>query len=296
MDRYPAVDRSRKSRPLDARYWKRPRVMGVLNVTPDSFSDGGRWIRSTAAIAHGVRMARAGADIIDVGGESTRPDAAPVPADEEIRRIKPVVRALAAKGIMVSIDTSKASVAEVAFEAGAKILNDVTALADPRMGPLAARAGVAVILMHMKGTPRTMQDDPRYDDVVREIKAFLRAAIKRAGKAGIPRERLLVDPGIGFGKTAEHNLEILQRLDEFVSLGPPIAIGTSRKRFIGHVLDRPVDRRLWGTAATVATAVLRGARLVRVHDVEAMVDVVRMASLLRKDSFLASGFPAAVLE
>lgn len=261
--------------------FSRPLVMGVLNVTPDSFSDGGRWLSPRAAVARGLALAREGADVVDVGGESTRPGADPVSADEEIRRTVPVVRALARRGVTVSIDTSKAGVADAAFRAGAKILNDVTALADPAMPGLAARARVAVILMHMKGTPRTMQRRPRYRDVVREILDHLRARIRLAVRAGIGRERIIVDPGIGFGKRPEHNLEILRRLDEFAALGRPVAIGTSRKSFIGRFLDRPVDRRRDGTAATVAAAVLRGARLVRVHDVPEMADVVRMSALLR---------------
>jgi len=255
--------------------------MGVLNVTPDSFSDGGTWIDARSAIAHGVRLARQGADIIDVGGESTRPGAEPVAADVEIRRVVPVVRALARRGLAVSIDTSKAAVASAAIDAGASIVNDVTALADPAMAPLAARARVAVILMHMKGTPRTMQARPRYGDVVKEILAFLRARLRAATSAGIARERLIVDPGIGFGKLPRHNLEILRRLGEFAALGRPVAIGTSRKRFIGHYLGRDVDERVPGTAATVAAAVLRGASLIRVHDVDVMADVVRMSTLLR---------------
>jgi len=261
---------------------RRTLVMGVLNVTPDSFSDGGRFATPRAAVAHGVRMAQAGADIIDVGGESTRPGAAPVAPDAEIERVVPVVRVLARRGIVVSIDTSKAAVAAEAIRAGATVLNDVTALAGDGMAELAARMRVAVILMHMKGTPRTMRKSARYRDVVREVKAFLRRAVERAVRAGVARERILVDPGIGFGKRPAHNLEILRRLGEFASLGRPIVVGTSRKSFIGHFLGRPVDGRLHGTSATVAAAVLRGAAVVRVHDVEAMMDVVRMTDLLRE--------------
>jgi dihydropteroate synthase len=256
--------------------------MGVLNVTPDSFSDGGRWIDPERAIAHGRKMIRDGADILDVGGESTRPGAAIVPEAEERRRVVPVVKTLAREGVLVSIDTSKASVAEAAFEAGAKILNDVTALrGDRRMAGLAARAGVAVILMHMKGTPRTMQKNPRYRDVVAEILRFFREKLKIALRAGIPRDKIALDPGIGFGKLPEHNVEILRRLDEFRRLGGALAVGTSRKSFIGHFLGRRVDERVSGTAATVAAAILRGADIVRVHDVPEMVDVARMTDLLR---------------
>jgi dihydropteroate synthase len=255
--------------------------MGVLNVTPDSFSDGGRWIDPERAIARGRAMIHEGADIIDVGGESTRPRAAVVPESEERRRVVPVIEALARDGALVSIDTSKAAVAQAAFEAGAKILNDVTALGDRRMAALAAKAGVAVILMHMKGTPRTMQKNPRYRDVVAEILRFFREKRKIALRAGIPRDKIALDPGIGFGKSPEHNVEILRRLDEFRRLGGALAVGTSRKSFIGHFLGRRVDERVSGTAATVAAAILRGADIVRVHDVREMVDVARMTDLLR---------------
>ncbi len=257
-------------------------VMGILNVTPDSFSDGGLWTDPDRAVARGLDMVRQGARIIDVGGESTRPGARAVPEEEERRRVLPVVERLAREGVLVSIDTSKAGVARAAFRAGARILNDVTALrGDPAMARAAARAGAAVILMHMKGTPRTMQKDPRYGDVVADLCRFLRKALKNALSAGIPRDRIFIDPGIGFGKKPEHNMEILRRLDEFHSLGCPLVIGTSRKSFIGHCLGRPAGERLPGTAATVTAAVLRGADVVRVHDVREMSDVARMADLLR---------------
>lgn len=259
--------------PLD-----RTLVMGILNVTPDSFSDGGKWVDVDRAVARGLEMRAQGADIVDVGGESTRPGAPPVGADEEMRRVLPVIERL---GGRISIDTSKAVVAEAALRAGARIVNDVTALRDPRMARVVARAGAAVILMHMKGSPRTMQKNPRYRDVVRDISDFLRRRLRRALSAGIPRDRILVDPGIGFGKRPEHNLEILRRLSEFRRLGCPIAIGTSRKSFIGQVLGRDVHERLAGTAATVAAAVLRGADLVRVHDVKEMADVARMSDALK---------------
>ena len=256
--------------------------MGILNVTPDSFSDGGRWIDPKGALGHARRMVREGADLIDVGGESTRPGAPVVPAAEEIRRVLPVVGPLAKEGVLVSIDTSKAAVAEAAFEAGARVLNDVTALrGDRRMARVAARAGVAVVLMHMKGTPRTMQKNPKYADVVAEILRFFREKLKIALRAGIARDKILLDPGIGFGKSPEHNVEILRRLDEFRRLGCALAIGTSRKSFIGYFLGRRLDERMSGTAATVAAAILRGADVVRVHDVREMVDVARMTDLLR---------------
>ena len=257
-------------------------VMGVLNVTPDSFSDGGRWVTPDRAVRRARVMVREGADMIDVGGESTRPRSQPVPVREEIRRVVPVVERLAAAGIVVSIDTSKAAVAREAFRAGAKVLNDVTALrGDRAMARTAALAGVAVILMHMKGRPRTMQRNPRYRDVVKEIMSFFRESLRNAWRAGIERDKIILDPGIGFGKLPEHNLEILRRLDEFRSLGRPLAIGTSRKSFIGRALNRRVDDRVSGTAATVAAAILRGADLVRVHDVREMTDVARMTDLLK---------------
>ena len=263
-------------------FGKRTTVMGVLNVTPDSFSDGGDWLDPDRAVRRARAMIREGAHLVDVGGESTRPGARPVSADEEIRRVIPVLERLARENILVSIDTSKARVAEAAFRAGAKILNDITALrGDPGMARAAARAKVAVILMHMKGTPRSMQRNPQYRDVVKEIMAFFREILKNAWRAGISRDKIILDPGIGFGKSPEHNLEILRRLDEFRSLGRPLAIGTSRKSFIGRALGRRVDDRASGTAATVAAAILRGAAVVRVHDVREMSDVARMTDLLR---------------
>jgi dihydropteroate synthase len=263
-------------------FGRRTYVMGVLNVTPDSFSDGGDWIDPDRAVRRARTMVREGADLVDVGGESTRPGARPVSAEEEIRRVVPVIARLARERILVSIDSSKAAVAEAAFRAGAKILNDVTALrGDPAMGRLAARAGVPVILMHMKGSPRTMQRNPEYRDVVKEIVSFFREILRIALRAGISRDKIILDPGIGFGKSPEHNLEILRRLDEFRSLGRPLAIGTSRKSFIGRALGRRVDDRVSGTAATVAAAILRGADVVRVHDVREMSDVAHMTDLLR---------------
>ena len=263
-------------------FGRRTYLMGVLNVTPDSFSDGGDWMDPVRALRHARSMVRQGADVIDVGGESTRPGARAVRADEELRRVVPVIEALAAEKILVSVDTSKAAVARAAFRAGAKILNDVTALrGDRAMGRAAADAGVAAILMHMKGTPRTMQRNPAYGDVVKEIIGFFRKILTNAWSAGIERDKIILDPGIGFGKLPEHNLEILRRLDEFRALGRPLAIGTSRKSFIGRALGRRVDDRVSGTAATVAAAILRGADVVRVHDVREMSDVARMTDLLR---------------
>jgi dihydropteroate synthase len=257
-------------------------VMGVLNVTPDSFSDGGDWTDPDRAVRRARRMVRDGAHVVDVGGESTRPGSRGVSTAEELRRVVPVIERLAAEKILVSVDTSKAAVARAAFKAGAKILNDVTALrGDRAMAKTAADAGAGVILMHMKGTPRTMQKNPGYADVVAEISGFFREILKTAWRAGIERDKIMLDPGIGFGKSPEHNLEILRRLDEFRSLGRPLAIGTSRKSFIGRALNRQVHDRLSGTGATVAAAILRGADLVRVHDVREMSDVARMTDLLR---------------
>ncbi|MBI4730119.1 MAG: dihydropteroate synthase [Acidobacteria bacterium] len=257
----------------------RAHVMGIVNVTPDSFSDGGRFGSPAAAVEHGLALAEEGADILDVGGESTRPGADRVDAAEEIRRVIPVVEGLAAKTpVPVSIDTTKAAVARAALDAGARILNDVSAgRFDSEILPLAAERGAPVVLMHMKGEPRTMQRDPVYADVVGEVAAFLdeRAAAARA--AGVAEDRILLDPGFGFGKTREHNLVLLARLRELRCLGYPVVAGTSRKSFIGATLgDLPVAERLEGTAATVALAVAAGAAVVRVHDVLAMARVASM--------------------
>jgi dihydropteroate synthase len=261
------------------KFGERTLVMGIVNVTPDSFSDGGLHFDPDRAVEAGLAMKEA--DVLDVGGESTRPGAEPVSAEEEIRRIGPVVKALASRGRLVSIDTTKPSVARAAFEAGARLLNDVSALADPGLGREAARARVPVILMHMKGTPRTMQAEADYRDVVAEIADFFRERLDRALSLGISRARILLDPGIGFGKRPEHSLEILRRLEEFRSLGRPVVVGTSRKSFIGHVLGRAVGARRDGTSATVAAAVLRGADMVRVHDVREMADAARMADRMK---------------
>jgi dihydropteroate synthase len=258
------------------------KIMGVLNVTPDSFSDGGRYLDAEAAIAHGLSLEADGAGILDIGGESTRPGAAPVSEEEELRRVLPVIEGLLDSGCQaqISIDTSKAAVAAHALRTGATLINDVTALrGDPEMAGVAAETGAECCLMHMLGDPRTMQRDPHYDDVVGDIKAFLEERIAFAVKAGIAAERLLVDPGIGFGKTVAHNLELLRRLDEFLGLGPPVVIGTSRKSFLGRLTGResPEDR----LAATIATNVLayeRGARVFRVHDVAPVRDALTVAA------------------
>jgi len=260
-------------------------VMGVLNVTPDSFSDGGQHFAAEAAVRHGLEMVEAGADIIDVGGESTRPGAETVPETDEIRRVVPVIEALMAKATpFISIDTYKPAVAAAALDAGARMVNDVNGLRDAKMMALVARRGVPAVIMHMQGTPRDMQKNPTYADVVGDILAFLRAQIAAAVRAGVAAERLIVDPGIGFGKTVAHNLESLRRLDEFRSLGRPVMIGTSRKSFIGQVLGVPVEQRLMGTAATVAWAVAKGAKIVRVHDVGEAVQVVRMCDAIKAEA------------
>jgi dihydropteroate synthase len=258
-----------------------PAVMGILNVTPDSFWDGGRYFDRRAAVAAGRRMAEAGAAVVDVGGESTRPGAEDVDEREERRRVVPVVRMLARCGIRVSVDTRKASVAKAALEAGARIVNDVSALThDPRMAQVVARSGAHVVLMHMRGTPRTMRSLACYTDVVRDVARELRLALRRALRAGIPRGKIVLDPGIGFAKTAGQSLELIRRLSELRSLGCPILVGPSRKSFIGETLERPVERRLAGTAAAVAVSVLQGAAVLRVHDVEEMHDVVRLSARL----------------
>jgi dihydropteroate synthase len=266
----------------------RTRIMGVLNVTPDSFSDGGKFLDVDAAVEHGRKMTGAGADIIDIGGESTRPGAAAVSVDEELRRVLPVVERL--QDLVVSVDTTKSAVAEKSLAAGARIVNDISALRfDPRMVDVVRDAGAGVVLMHMQGTPQTMQQSPRYDDVVAEVRSFLAERIVFAESRGLKKTQIAVDPGIGFGKTVEHNLQLLARLSEFGSLGCPVVVGTSRKSFIDKVLAAQgverggeVDGRLWGTAATVAWAVAQGARVVRVHDVAEMSDVVRMVEAIQQ--------------
>jgi len=263
---------------------KRTYVMGVLNVTPDSFSDGGKYYSLEAAVEHGLAMAEQGADILDIGGESTRPFSERVTTQEEIDRVVPVIEALSKHvDVPISIDTYKSDVAKYALDAGASIINDISALRfDPALGPLAADRGVPVILMHMKGTPENMQKNPQYDDVVGEISDFLEDAVNRATQSGIPKDMVVIDPGIGFGKTFDHNLIILRDLGRFQALQRPILIGTSNKSFIGHVLDKPVEQRAVGTMATVAVAVLNGAHIVRVHNVEMAVDTVRMVDAIRK--------------
>jgi dihydropteroate synthase len=257
--------------------------MGIVNVTPDSFSDGGLFLDAERAVEHGRRLAAEGADVLDVGGESTRPGAEGVSAGEELARVLPVIEGLAGaeRGLPISIDTSKREVAEAAIEAGAAIVNDVTALrADPELAGLCAQAGVEVCLMHMLGDPRTMQENPVYDDVVGDVKAFLAERIELAISEGIAEERIWVDPGIGFGKTVEHNLELLRRLGELRDLGRPILVGTSRKSFIGKLTGAPADERLGGTIASSILAYANGAEILRVHDVAPVREALDAAAAI----------------
>ena len=248
-------------------------------MTPDSFSDGGEFYSADAAIAHCRELLDQGADILDIGGESTRPGADPVPPDEEARRVLPVVEEAAAMGARISIDTTKVDVARRAIEAGASIVNDVSAFRfDPDLPGLVADAGVECCLMHMLGEPRTMQDDPRYDDVVDDVKAFLVERLEFATAAGVPEDRVWLDPGIGFGKTVDHNLELLRRLDEIVAIGRPIVIGTSRKSFLGKLTGGAEKERLPGTIATNVLALERGAQVFRVHDVAEVADALKVAA------------------
>jgi len=257
------------------------RIMGIVNVTPDSFSDGGLYLDPEAAIAHGRELVAEGADILDVGGESTRPGAAEVGAAEEIRRVVPVIEALRSDGATVSVDTSKAEVAAAAIDAGATIVNDVTALADPSMAPLCAERGVELVLMHMQGTPRTMQENPTYDEVVADVRDFLAARIESAVSAGVAEERIWIDPGIGFGKTVEHNLELIKRLGELRALGRPILLGASRKSFLGKITGSEVGDRIGGSLAAALIGVQAGADAVRVHDVAATRDALAVLEATR---------------
>ncbi len=255
--------------------------MGVLNVTPDSFSDGGRFLDAEAAVAHGLALEAEGADILDVGGESTRPGAEAVPQDEQIRRVLPAIEGLVARGVraQISIDTTRLVVAEAAVAAGATYVNDVTAFRqEPELAGFVAERGLECCLMHMRGEPRSMQADPVYDDVVADVKAFLEERLTAAVAAGIAEERIMLDPGIGFGKTVEHNLELLRRLDELVALGRPVVIGTSRKTFLGRITGRATGDRLAGTIATNVLAFERGASVFRVHDVGPLADALAVTA------------------
>jgi dihydropteroate synthase len=263
---------------------RRPLVLGIVNITPESFSDGGRYAGKEAAIAHGLELVRQGADLLDLGGESTRPGSQPVPEEEELRRVVPVVKALAqATGIPISVDTSKAAVARASLEAGAQVVNDVTALqGDSAMAGVVQASGAGIILMHMQGTPTTMQNDPRYDDVVVDVGQFLKERLHAALAARIKAEQVVLDPGIGFGKRSTHNQALLANLSALQRLGRPVCLGVSRKQFLGNLLgDRPVNRRLAGSLAVVCFAMMRGAaQIVRVHDVEETRDAIRVLEAL----------------
>lgn len=266
-------------KPLDL---SRPRVMGILNVTPDSFSDGGAFVSVEAALERARQMVREGAAIIDVGGESTRPGAEPVSAAEEMTRVVPIIRALAAElPVPISVDTSKPEVMAATVAAGAGLINDVLALRRPGALEAARDAAVPVCLMHMRGEPRTMQRNPLYGDVVAEVLDFLLRRVEVCSDAGIPRSRLLIDPGFGFGKTLEHNLRLLRELERFLAPGLPLLVGISRKSMIGMLLDKPVDRRLYGSLAAVVLAVQAGAAIVRVHDIGPTVDALKIVEAVR---------------
>ncbi len=256
--------------------------MGVLNVTPDSFSDGGLFVSNEAAVAHGMALFEAGADIVDVGGESTRPGGAAVTPDEEIRRVVPVIKGLRQRGAAyLSVDTTKAWVAAAALDAGADLVNDVSGFRfDPDLARLVAARGVPAVAMHLRGTFASMHERPRYGDVMREVEAELRESLALAAALGLPRERVIVDPGLGFAKDASHSLEALARLSELATLDRPVLVGPSRKSFLGKVLDLPVGERVFGTAAAVAACVLGGAHIVRVHDVAEMVQVVKVCDAI----------------
>jgi dihydropteroate synthase len=263
---------------------QRTLVMGVLNVTPDSFSDGGKYFRVADAVKAALALQRAGADILDIGAESTRPGSTGVSESEELARLLPVLHALRGRlKIPISVDTQKATVAETALSAGAEIVNDISGLRnDPHIAEVAARSGATLILMHMRGTPRTMQKGPFAKDVLRDVKSGLRRSVKFARRAGVRKSQIILDPGIGFGKSLEQNYELMARLPELARLGYPLLVGTSRKGFLGVTLARggrplPAEERIWGTAASVAASILNGAHIVRVHDVEEMVQVARVA-------------------
>ncbi len=264
---------------------KRTYIMGILNVTPDSFSDGGLYFKKDKAIKRALQMVNEGADIIDIGGESTRPGADPISIEEELKRILPIIEVLAKKiDIPISIDTYKSEVAEKAIEAGASIVNDISGLRfDKKMPEIISKYKVPVVIMHIKGKPKDMQLNPIYKSLIKEILLYLRRGIKRAIKAGIPEDKIIIDPGIGFGKTFEHNLEIINKLKNFSSLRKPILIGPSRKAFIGKILgDAIPEERLEGTAAVVAISVMHGANIIRVHDVKEMVKVVKVADAIKR--------------
>ena len=262
----------------------RPLLMGIVNVTPDSFFDGGRFLDPQAAVAHAWRLVEEGADLLDIGGESTRPGSVPVEETEERRRLIPVVTAVAkAVSVPISVDTSKAVVAKAAIDAGAVMVNDVTALrGDPAMVDAIVVSGVGVVLMHMQGTPQTMQKAPQYHDVVEEVEDFLVERVRFALERGVAKNQIMLDPGIGFGKTLAHNLDLLAQLRTFTKLGFPLLVGPSRKGFIGELVEQSVQDRAWGTAGAIALAVEQGAHVLRVHDVAGMKDVVKVAAAISR--------------
>lgn len=259
----------------------RPVVMGVVNVTPDSFSDGGQFLERSQAVDHALKLIEEGAAILDIGGESTRPGAAEVSVDEELRRVVPVIEALAGRGAVISVDTSKPEVMKAAAAAGAGILNDVRGLQAPGALEAAARTDCALCLMHMQGEPRTMQANPSYGDVVTEVKAFLLARAQSCRAAGIAPDRISIDPGFGFGKNLQHNAALLRGLDAFADTGYPLAVGLSRKSMLQKILGRPVGERLYGSLALAVMAALKGARIVRAHDVAATVDALKTVSAIQ---------------
>jgi dihydropteroate synthase len=284
MNRGPAVQRT-KTRVGSLTFGPDPVLMGVLNVTPDSFSDGGEFFGAEPAVLHAEKMFDEGAQVIDVGGESTRPGSDPVSPEEELRRVLPVIQGIlsACPDSIVSIDTYRSSIAEAALDAGARAVNDVTALGDPRMAGLMAERGCPIILMHMLGEPKSMQQDPRYEDVVREVRDFLAERAERAIRAGVEPENIILDPGIGFGKTMEHNLKLLKRLDSLVELGFPVLVGVSRKSFLGKITcSEDPKSRLFGTMAANVLAYERGASLFRVHDVRANKEALAVAAAIRR--------------
>ena len=261
----------------------RAHIMGVVNVTPDSFSDGGKFYEQDIAIKHALRLAEEGADIIDVGGESSRPGSSSVPADEEWRRVEPVIKALEREtDVPISIDTMKPEVAWKAIEAGAIMVNDVSGLRNKEMVELVAREHVAVTIMHMLGEPKTMQENPVYRDVVKEVREYLRGQMQVAMDAGIAKDSIVIDPGIGFGKTVEHNLELINHVSDFTELGRPVLIGASRKSFIGAIARADVTDRLEGSLAAAVMAVVRGARILRVHDVKQTLRALKVAEAILK--------------
>jgi dihydropteroate synthase len=260
-----------------------PRVMGIVNVTPDSFSDGGKFNTTDKAVAHAMELVAQGADILDIGGESTRPGATPVPLDEELNRVVPVIKALAQAGVPLSIDTYKPEVMRAAIEAGADIVNDVCALQEPNALEIVAASKVGVCLMHMQGRPQTMQVDPQYQDVVAEVTGFLATRLKAAEAMGIARERVLLDPGFGFGKRTAHNLTLLNHLSSLQSLGLPLLIGLSRKSVLGQVLGSAADERIHASIAASVVSVMRGANIVRVHDVKPTVDALKIVTAVMQN-------------